>query len=218
MDKLSSFASQAKAKSDAVRLGAMNKIDNQFTPHRTASPSQSQSTAPSSSAPPPPAPPPRSRAGSSAASTLPPATHHATSNGLRSQAGPVFTNLDSRDKQAFFALLDEYFQSRPQYRDLLGQANGAHATATVAPAPTQPHVVTPAAVAPPPPPPPPRQQTRGIGTATAMYDFEGQTAEDLPFKEHDKITVLEHITTDWWRGELNGRTGMFPCSYVQVDQ
>ncbi|KAK4046497.1 hypothetical protein OIV83_006023 [Microbotryomycetes sp. JL201] len=187
----------------------MNKIDNQFAPNRTSSPSNAHSSGASSSAPPPPAPP-RSRAGSGTGA-LPPVSRSVTANGGRSQGAPVFTNLDPSEKSAFFALLDEYFATRPQYKAAFEQAAGQQAvSSSLGPAPTQPHVAQAQA----PPRPPPRQQLRGLGTATAAYDFEGQTAEDLAFKEGDRITVLEH---NWWRGELNGQTGMFPSSYVQMD-
>ena len=28
--------------------------------------------------------------------------------------------------------------------------------------------------------------------------------------------LLEHVGDDWLRGEINGRTGMFPIAYVEI--
>ncbi|KAI8083046.1 SH3 domain-containing protein [Halteromyces radiatus] len=66
------------------------------------------------------------------------------------------------------------------------------------------------------PPPPPNYATAiSSETVEALYDFQGQNAEDLSFHRGDIIQVNEHVNNDWWRGTLNGRTGLFPSSYVQ---
>jgi SH3 domain-containing YSC84-like protein 1 len=53
-------------------------------------------------------------------------------------------------------------------------------------------------------------------TVTALYDFAGQSGQDLSFRQGDRITVLESTPSkdDWWTGELNGKTGTFPANYV----
>lgn len=59
-------------------------------------------------------------------------------------------------------------------------------------------------------------QASGRGTAVALYDFAGEQSEDLPFYAGDVIKVLkEDDGSGWLTGELNGRTGIFPTSYVQ---
>ncbi|EME84822.1 uncharacterized protein MYCFIDRAFT_98114, partial [Pseudocercospora fijiensis CIRAD86] len=68
----------------------------------------------------------------------------------------------------------------------------------------------------PPPPVPVKRIGSSQGTyVTALYDFEGQTADDLPFREGDKIKVIKKTqsTDDWWDGELRGRRGQFPANY-----
>jgi hypothetical protein len=72
----------------------------------------------------------------------------------------------------------------------------------------------------PPPPPPPRQpsQTRPPEVwVTALYDFQGQSAGDLSFKEGDRIKVVKagDSKDDWWTGELRGRKGEFPGNYCE---
>lgn len=71
---------------------------------------------------------------------------------------------------------------------------------------------------PPPPVPVKRIGSQQATYVTALYDFEGQTAEDLPFREGDRIRVIKKTesTDDWWEGEVNGRKGSFPANYVQL--
>lgn len=70
----------------------------------------------------------------------------------------------------------------------------------------------------PPPPPPPRAgSSNGALYVTALYDFAGQSAGDLAFREGDRIRVVQKTdsTDDWWEGELRGVKGSFPANYVQ---
>ncbi|KAG0147909.1 hypothetical protein CROQUDRAFT_655489 [Cronartium quercuum f. sp. fusiforme G11] len=51
----------------------------------------------------------------------------------------------------------------------------------------------------------------------AMYDFDGTSPQDLSFKERQVIRVTEHISDDWWNGQIdNGPIGMFPSAYVKA--
>ena len=42
---------------------------------------------------------------------------------------------------------------------------------------------------------------------------------DLSFSAGDRIELVERTENadDWWTGKLNGRTGVFPGTYTQVD-
>ncbi|BGP17864.1 hypothetical protein JCM10213_008339 [Rhodosporidiobolus nylandii] len=53
--------------------------------------------------------------------------------------------------------------------------------------------------------------------ARALFDFEGQTAEELPLRRGEEVRVLEEVSADWWRGESErtGRRGIFPTNYVE---
>lgn len=51
----------------------------------------------------------------------------------------------------------------------------------------------------------------------ALYDFHGNKHDgELVFTAGETIRVIEKINDDWLRGEYRGRTGAFPCSFVDI--
>lgn len=52
----------------------------------------------------------------------------------------------------------------------------------------------------------------------ALFDFPGQTAEDLSFHKGAIIQVTEHIDVEWRRGSLEGREGFYPAAFTQTYQ
>lgn len=52
--------------------------------------------------------------------------------------------------------------------------------------------------------------------ARAMFPFMGQTGGELSFNAGDIINLIDYSHDEWWTGELNGREGSFPCSYVET--
>lgn len=53
-------------------------------------------------------------------------------------------------------------------------------------------------------------------SAIALYDFDSSEPDDLTFKAGDVIVLkASEDSEDWWTGELRGRTGIFPKTYVQ---
>lgn len=54
-------------------------------------------------------------------------------------------------------------------------------------------------------------------TAIATFDFGGDKSGDLRFQEGDTITLVKcEEADDWWVGEVNGKVGSFPKTYVEV--
>eukprot|EP00058_Branchiostoma_floridae_P026034 XP_002611524.1 hypothetical protein BRAFLDRAFT_63839 [Branchiostoma floridae] len=50
----------------------------------------------------------------------------------------------------------------------------------------------------------------------ARFDFEGESEGDLSFEEGDVISLLERVGDEWMKGELKGKAGIFPLSFVEV--
>lgn len=51
----------------------------------------------------------------------------------------------------------------------------------------------------------------------AMYDFSGETEEDLCFRTNDKIYLLKRLNEEWMLGrDRRGCEGMFPTNYIEV--
>ncbi|XP_013099385.1 intersectin-1 isoform X2 [Stomoxys calcitrans] len=48
----------------------------------------------------------------------------------------------------------------------------------------------------------------------ALYPYKAQNDDELSFDKDDIISVLGRDEPEWWRGELNGLTGLFPSNYV----
>ncbi|XP_053661736.1 intersectin-1 [Anopheles marshallii] len=48
----------------------------------------------------------------------------------------------------------------------------------------------------------------------ALYPYKALNDDELSFEKDDIISVLGRDEPEWWRGELNGTTGLFPSNYV----
>ncbi|XP_033839932.1 SH3 domain-containing protein 19-like isoform X2 [Periophthalmus magnuspinnatus] len=51
--------------------------------------------------------------------------------------------------------------------------------------------------------------------AVAVFDFPGQTAEDLCFQKGAMIRVLERVDAEWRRGRVEDREGLYPAAFTQ---
>ena len=47
-----------------------------------------------------------------------------------------------------------------------------------------------------------------------MFPYTAQNPDELTFYKGSVINVVSK-EGEWWKGEMNGQTGMFPSNYVQ---
>ncbi|TKX23726.1 SH3 domain-containing protein 1 [Elsinoe australis] len=81
-----------------------------------------------------------------------------------------------------------------------------------APSPAPSPAPPPAYGAPPSMPP--------LCAATALYAYKGEDAGDLDLQPNDHIEVTEYMNAEWWKGRSSrtGQVGIFPRSYVRVEE
>uniref|UniRef100_A0A3P9P2G0 Intersectin 2b n=1 Tax=Poecilia reticulata TaxID=8081 RepID=A0A3P9P2G0_POERE len=60
----------------------------------------------------------------------------------------------------------------------------------------------------------PAQQS--VCQVIAIYDYTAANQDELSFSKGQLINVLDKSNPDWWKGEVNGVTGLFPFNYVQM--
>lgn len=58
--------------------------------------------------------------------------------------------------------------------------------------------------------------SRSVCQVIAIYDYSAANQEEMSFTKGQLISVLDKSDPDWWKGELNGITGLFPTNYVQM--
>lgn len=60
----------------------------------------------------------------------------------------------------------------------------------------------------------PSAEVYGVTRVRALHTFEPTEPNELAFEKGDIIKVVNREYKDWWRGQLRGRTGIFPVNYV----
>nr|XP_046165496.1 intersectin-2-like [Oncorhynchus gorbuscha] len=50
----------------------------------------------------------------------------------------------------------------------------------------------------------------------AMYDYKAANEDEMSFSKGQLISVFDKNDPDWWKGEVNGVTGLFPTNYVKM--
>ncbi|XP_018522386.1 intersectin-2b [Lates calcarifer] len=50
----------------------------------------------------------------------------------------------------------------------------------------------------------------------AIYDYTAATKDEMSFSKGQLINVLDKNDPDWWKGEVNGVTGLFPTNYIKM--
>ncbi|XP_067423185.1 E3 ubiquitin-protein ligase SH3RF2 [Emydura macquarii macquarii] len=62
----------------------------------------------------------------------------------------------------------------------------------------------------------PRIHMEGVPRARALYSYRGQNPGELRFNKGDIIILRQQLDEKWYLGEINGVSGVFPTSSVQV--
>ncbi|XP_056289728.1 guanine nucleotide exchange factor VAV3 isoform X1 [Pseudoliparis swirei] len=58
-----------------------------------------------------------------------------------------------------------------------------------------------------------------IGVAIARYDFSSRDTRELSLQEGEVVKIYTKSGANgWWRGEVNGRVGWFPSTYVEESE
>ncbi|XP_064809278.1 intersectin-2-like isoform X2 [Oncorhynchus masou masou] len=50
----------------------------------------------------------------------------------------------------------------------------------------------------------------------AVYDYKAANEDEMSFSKGQMISVFDKNDPDWWKGEINGITGLFPTNYVKM--
>ncbi|XP_035994342.1 guanine nucleotide exchange factor VAV3 isoform X2 [Fundulus heteroclitus] len=58
---------------------------------------------------------------------------------------------------------------------------------------------------------------RVVGIAVARYDFSSRDTRELSLQQGDIIRIYTKMSNGWWRGEVDGKVGWFPSTYVDEE-
>ncbi|NXX16938.1 SH319 protein, partial [Podargus strigoides] len=62
----------------------------------------------------------------------------------------------------------------------------------------------------------PQNNRCSVEWCEALHDFAAETKDDLSFKKGDYIQILEQVDSEWYRGRLKEKEGIFPAVFVQT--
>ena len=52
--------------------------------------------------------------------------------------------------------------------------------------------------------------------AKVVDDYDAEYDDEISLKIGELVEVLDQTDTDWWKGSLNGKVGLFPSNYVKL--
>ncbi|XP_063954121.1 SH3 domain-containing kinase-binding protein 1-like isoform X3 [Lytechinus pictus] len=63
----------------------------------------------------------------------------------------------------------------------------------------------------------PATETKGLFKVKVIYDYEPKNGDELQLKKGEIVTVTDKNAGDsgWWKGELNGKVGVFPDNFTE---
>ena len=50
----------------------------------------------------------------------------------------------------------------------------------------------------------------------ALFAYAATQDDELSFEAGELINIVNKDKEEWWSGELNGKTGVFPANYVEA--
>ncbi len=54
-----------------------------------------------------------------------------------------------------------------------------------------------------------------ISQCQVQFDYKSDRDDELTLKLGEIVNVIEKRADGWWRGDLNGKVGLFPSTYVK---
>ncbi|TNN88400.1 Proto-oncogene vav [Liparis tanakae] len=57
-----------------------------------------------------------------------------------------------------------------------------------------------------------------VGVAVARHDFCSRDTRELSLLQGDTIRIYTKMSNGWWKGEIDGRMGWFPSTYVEEEE
>ncbi|ESO86250.1 hypothetical protein LOTGIDRAFT_129539, partial [Lottia gigantea] len=54
-----------------------------------------------------------------------------------------------------------------------------------------------------------------IGRCKVLYDYSATRGDEISIKTGEIINIYEKQTDGWWKGELQGKVGIFPSTYIE---
>ena len=54
--------------------------------------------------------------------------------------------------------------------------------------------------------------------AKVIFDHDAGGDDELSLKKGELVEVLDQEDHHWWKGSLNGKVGLFPSNYVELEK
>ncbi|KAJ6516353.1 SH3-domain-containing protein [Mycena sanguinolenta] len=169
------------------------------------------------------------RLGAAAASSPPPILPRRGTSETQSPSTPSSNNTTANLKSVrTFGSNVDTTSAKGMFSSIRNSGKGAKGPPLVpsalAPAPNKWGPPPPRGVATPPsqeePEPEPEEEEEEEAAqgewAEALYDYDSTDPGDLRIRANQNVWVTERTSDDWWTGEFEGKTGLFPASYVKI--
>lgn len=60
--------------------------------------------------------------------------------------------------------------------------------------------------------------TSSVVKAVALYSYNGENADELPFTEGDTLSIIDREEADWWKAEKEGVVFIVPAAYLELTE